>query len=111
MRTWAKLISSVALTIGLLAATPLALGHGGGQWNHGWSPTRERIEHIHRYRFEHGARPGWHQGRWQRGWAHGQYGWWWVVGERWYLYPAPVYPYPYGRPTVIIQIPPVVIRY
>jgi hypothetical protein len=21
-------------------------------------------------------------------------GWWWVIGPAWYLYPAPIYPYP-----------------
>lgn len=110
MRTWTKLVSSAVLTIGLLAGAPLALGHGGGQWNPGWTSPRERIEHVHRYRFEDRARHRWHQGHWHRGWAHGHYGWWWVVGGQWYLYPAPVYPYPYGQPAVIIQIPPLIIR-
>ena len=30
-------------------------------------------------------------------------GWWWVVGDGWYFYPAPVYPYPdpYVPPAVV----------
>lgn len=36
----------------------------------------------------------WRGGHWQHGWHHGHIGWWWVVAGSWYLYAAPVYPYP-----------------
>lgn len=109
MKLRTAMVSSLMLALALLSAAPAASAHGYGHWQQRWD--RERIERIDRYRFERQHGHGWHHGRWQRGWAHGHYGWWWVVGNHWYLYPAPVYPYPYGRPAVIIQVPPVVIGY
>ncbi len=49
----------------------------------------------------------WRGGRWMHGRHAGQDGWWWVVGNDWYLYPAPVYPYPnpYVPPSVTLQGP------
>ncbi len=41
----------------------------------------------------------WHQGHWVHGWYGPYFGWWWVVGAMWYLYPAPIYPYP----TVVVE--------
>lgn len=44
------------------------------------------------YRFEWNS---WRGGRWYHSWHNGIYGWWWVIGDDWFDYPAPVYPYPY----------------
>jgi hypothetical protein len=33
-------------------------------------------------------------GYWYQGYNGTTYGWWWVVGTTWYLYPAPTYPAP-----------------
>src|SRR5690349_8921183 len=50
----------------------------------------------------------WHHGRWWHGAHHGRIGWWWVVGDVWYFYPAPVYPYPdpYIPPVIAAPAPP-----
>jgi hypothetical protein len=44
----------------------------------------------------------WGTGRWYHGYHGGRFGWWWIVGPTWYIYPAPVYPYPnpYIPPTI-----------
>ncbi len=64
--------------------------HDGGHWN-------GRIEHFHERDFH-----TWHQGHWQHGFHSGRYGWWWLAGGLWYLYPTPIYPYPdpYAPPVV-----------
>jgi hypothetical protein len=36
----------------------------------------------------------WRGGHWWHGRHDGRPGWWWVVGNAWYFYPTPVYPYP-----------------
>jgi len=36
----------------------------------------------------------WRGGHWFRGPHGGRLGWWWIAGNSWYYYPAPVYPYP-----------------
>src|SRR5215471_5816046 len=38
--------------------------------------------------------PAWTGGHWNHGWHGARYGWWWTVGNAWYYYPQPVYPYP-----------------
>jgi hypothetical protein len=45
----------------------------------------------------------WHGGHWYNGPHEGRPGWWWVIGDSWYYYPAPVYPYPdpYALPVVV----------
>jgi hypothetical protein len=47
------------------------------------------ISHFH----EH-DRDLWRDGRWAHEVHDGRLGWWWVAGDSWYVYPAPVYPYP-----------------
>ncbi|HUB94674.1 MAG TPA: hypothetical protein VL993_02080, partial [Stellaceae bacterium] len=44
----------------------------------------------------------WRGGHWFHGPYGGRVGWWWIVGDSWYFYPAPVYPYPdpYVPPVV-----------
>jgi hypothetical protein len=58
----------------------------------------------------------WRQGYWTHGYHEGHEGWWWVVGDVWYLYPVQVSPYPdpYQAPIVIVEpphhVPPVVLE-
>lgn len=39
-------------------------------------------------------RTAWEHGGWRHTWHHGHYGWWWGVGDFWFFYPGPIYPYP-----------------
>lgn len=48
--------------------------------------------------FSAGFGPAWTTGRWVHGWHGPRYGWWWSVGDAWYYYPRPVYPYPVYMP-------------
>jgi hypothetical protein len=50
---------------------------------------------------------GWYGGHWYHGWYGAGPAWWWVVGDSWLLYPAPVYPYPdpYAAPVVSRSTP------
>lgn len=49
----------------------------------------------------------WNGGAWRHQWHDGRFAWWWVLGNSWYFYPAPIYPYPtYVPPAVIVQQPP-----
>lgn len=50
----------------------------------------------------------WRSGHWNQVRHNGRFGWWWVVGNRWYSYPVPVYPYPnpWEPPTVALANPP-----
>jgi len=61
-----------------------------------------RVFHNHDLRY-------WRRGHWYQGEHHGTLGWWWVIPslDIWYLYSAPVYPYPnpYLPPTVIEPTP------
>jgi len=45
----------------------------------------------------------WRRGRWYHGAHEGRPGWWWLAAGMWYLYPAPVYPYPdpYAPPLIV----------
>lgn len=36
----------------------------------------------------------WEGGGWRHVTHNGYLGWWWVVGDDWFYYPAPIYPYP-----------------
>lgn len=50
--------------------------------------------------------PHWHEGRWFHGPHDGRMGWWWIAGDGWYFYSAPVYPYPdpyVVRQTVVVE--------
>jgi hypothetical protein len=48
----------------------------------------------------------WHHGAWWHGSHHGRLGWWWIVGDTWYLYPAPIYPYPDPYVPPLVGPPP-----
>jgi hypothetical protein len=53
----------------------------------------------------------WHEGRWMHTRYNGRYGWWWVVGNDWRYYNAPVYPYPVNPyASEVIYAPPVVVE-
>ena len=55
-------------------------------------------------RFAPRERDIWARGRWINDWHGARYGWLWVVGDFWYLYPEPIYPYPvYVPPAVVAQ--------
>lgn len=53
-------------------------------------PKTARPARIHPLKAPH----GWKVGRWQKGWHHGRYGWWWRTRHRWYFYLTPIRPYP-----------------
>jgi hypothetical protein len=53
----------------------------------------------------------WRAGRWRHVRHEGRYGWWWVAGGEWFIYPRPVYPYPdpysyVPLETIVVQPPP-----
>jgi hypothetical protein len=39
-------------------------------------------------------RARWRGGYWRSDWHYGRFGWWWNVGDGWYPYADPVFPYP-----------------
>jgi hypothetical protein len=46
----------------------------------------------------------WRGGLWRHEWHDGRLGWWWIVGDGWYFYPEPIYPYPtYVAPALVVQ--------
>lgn len=53
----------------------------------------------------------WRGGLWRHDFHDGRWGWWWIVGDVWYFYPQPVYPYPdpYTPPVVVQQQPATVV--
>ncbi len=83
----------------LIAATLLSAGapaQAAPQQRH-WSGN------IHHFR-DHDM-PVWTGGHWVHGAHNRRDGWWWVAGNYWYFYSAPVYPYPdpYKPSVVVIQ--------
>ena len=98
--------SWIGLALALVAYTSLPTGiaqaREGGHF--GEEPGRfaeHPAEHWSDHGRDHGDWRGhgvdldrWHGGRWFHGEHLGRLGWWWIVGDGWYFYPAPVYPYP-----------------
>ncbi|HEY3699428.1 MAG TPA: hypothetical protein VGK97_08860 [Spongiibacteraceae bacterium] len=82
-------IVAAAVAVG----SSIAMAEPGRHW-HG----DMREFHIHDY-------PHWREGRWYHGGHDGRLGWWWIAGDMWYFYAAPVYPYPdpYLPPTVAVE--------
>jgi hypothetical protein len=70
--------------------------HWGGE-DHHWHGDITRF-HGHDWDL-------WRSGRWVNEEHDGRRGWWWVAGDAWYFYPAPVYPYPdpYEPPEIITE--------
>lgn len=65
---------------------------------------------IHRFReHDYGS---WRKGRWTHARHNGRLGWWWIVGDLWYFYTAPIYPHPdpYTPSTVIVESSPIIVR-
>jgi len=77
------LVFCLAVVLGLLVPRAEAFRGGRGPGWHG------NIGEFHRE--DLGI---WRSGRWFHGPHYDRFGWWWVVGGVWYLYPAPIYPYP-----------------
>lgn len=50
--------------------------------------------YSHRYRYRHFDHDYWRRGHWYHGYRGGQFAWWWGLGNDWYAYDIPVYPYP-----------------
>jgi hypothetical protein len=78
--------------------------------------VEHRVEverHDNRYdrHFEQRDWDRWHSGRWMHVRHNGRDGWWWVIGDAWYFYPAPIYPYPdpYALPVLAAPGPTVVV--
>jgi len=70
-------LAAVAVAALSVAGTAPALAqdnHGRGAHGRGWVD--------------------WRGGHWFHGPHEGRLGWWWIAGNAWYYYPAPVYPYP-----------------
>ena len=84
-------------------------GHIGREPEHGWGAHPawrggygERLRGPEHERWRGPELERWHGGHWFQGEHSGRLGWWWVAGDGWYYYPAPVYPYPdpYVPPAV-----------
>lgn len=49
-------------------------------------------------------RQRWVGGAWRHEWHNGVFGWWWFVGDDWFFYAEPIYPYPtYIAPILGVQ--------
>jgi hypothetical protein len=102
-RSWIQTVGRCALAVTLLGSTFAAPAladdhdHDRGRPERRWD-RRGDIRHFHERDFGR-----WRAGRWYHGRHGGRAGWWWIVGDAWYFYPAPVYPYPdpYVPPAVI----------
>jgi hypothetical protein len=101
--------------LGLLAAAAVALGaigpafaddfrHDGRRFeerhDRGWHDRDWHDRDIHHFHERDFAR--WQHGRWIHARHGGRLGWWWTVGDTWYFYPKPIYPFPdpYVPPVV-----------
>jgi hypothetical protein len=103
-------IVGVAVVLGFTVASPVtAEPHGGHaeqfrgwhepeRWEHHDGPPRGDAWRLH----DDARLAGWRAGRWFHGDHLGRVGWWWIVGDEWFFYPAAVYPYPdpYVPPAV-----------
>jgi len=89
MKAIGKLVLGALLLAGTtagVAPAAQAAWHGGYGHGPGWGRPGAQLNF--------GVGPGWRGGHWVQGWHGPRYGWWWAVGNSWYLYPRPVYPYP-----------------
>src|SRR5471032_265567 len=77
------LLMATALTAGVVGAAEAQEHRDRGGWH-----DRD-IHRFHDHDFD-----VWRTGRWFQGRHGGRAGWWWVLGDAWYYYPQPVYPYP-----------------
>ena len=107
----------VAMLAGTTAPTMAQHRGGGGsmpQWQtmphvshayrgSGWSDRNRhfggrddwrRPDWRYRSSFNHGDFDHWSHGRWFHGRHGDRFGWWWTLGDDWYAYDQPIYPYP-----------------
>jgi hypothetical protein len=91
--------NSVAAIIGACLMVPAFVGTAfvGNAVAQPYRYERDRHYYVHDF-------DRWHGGHWFHGGHGGRDGWWWVIGDSWYYYPAPVYPYPdpYALPMVVV---------
>jgi hypothetical protein len=96
-RQW---LSGVVLAAAVTLALPAQAQRGHG------APDFHGRDFQH---FSPHERDVWRGGHWNQGWHDGRFAWWWVLGDAWYFYPVPIYPYPtYVPPAIVVQqAPPV----
>jgi len=87
----------------LFSLPALAERHGEDRHWHG----EDRHWHGDIARFHEHDWDLWRGGRWAHEEHDRRFGWWWVAGDSWYFYPAPVYPYPdpYEPPVTVAAAP------
>ena len=111
-RHWRKAaIAGLAAVIGFGFVPRATAQERREHWEGREGPGMEHREHWREGRFPAFPRRDfgpWRGGRWFHGNHRRRLGWWWVVGDAWYFYPAPIYPYPdpYIPPSVVAQAPP-----
>lgn len=109
-----RLLLAVIFGLGVLSmgiGASFASGRGDRDWDRdgdrGWD--RHYYAHPHvRPRYYRDDDWDWRRrGRWQHGYHQGRIGWWWVIGNVWYLNPPPVYAY---APPVAVAPAPVPVQ-
>jgi hypothetical protein len=105
--------TALALAATLPSLPALAERHGEdrhwhGEEDHHWHGEEDHHWHGDIARFHEHDWDLWRGGRWAHEVHDGRLGWWWVAGDSWYFYPAPVYPYPdpYEPPVTVAVAPP-----
>ena len=96
MKAIGKLVLGALMLAGAttaIAPAAEAAWYGGYGYGPGWGRPGAH--------FSFGVGPAWRSGHWVHGWHGPRYGWWWTVGNSWYLYPRPVYPYPAYLPPPV----------
>jgi hypothetical protein len=88
-RVRSKLGSAPALRSLALAAVAIAALSAMGA-----APALAQVHHWRGGGFHDRGSAHWRGGHWFHGPHGGRLGWWWIAGNGWYYYPAPVYPYP-----------------
>jgi len=93
MKAIGKFVLGALLLAGATAVAAPAAEAAGYGYGPGWGRPGAH--------FSFGVGPAWRGGRWVHGWHGPRYGWWYTVGNSWYLYPRPVYPYPAYLPPPV----------
>jgi hypothetical protein len=103
MHKLAGFLIAASLTAGLAGAASGQPRHDEGRHDRDRGGWHDRDIH----RFHDRDFDVWRTGRWYQGRHGGRLGWWWVLGNAWYYYPQPVYPYPDPyTPPVAVPPPP-----
>lgn len=88
---------AIGATLAAMSVSPSAFAqHEHGMGFHG------DIAHFHEHDWA-----TWRGGHWTHDWHDGRFGWWWLAGDIWYFYPAPIYPYPspWEPPADVVMAP------